>query len=64
LEVRLIDDLLDVTRIRRGKLTIAPVPADIHELLRQSDDIIRSDGLGRQVQVVFELKAARHHALA
>lgn len=64
LEARLIDDLLDVTRIRRGKLTIAPVPADIHELLRNSDDIIRSDGLGNQVQVVFDLQAVRHHALA
>lgn len=64
LEARLIDDLLDVTRIRRGKLTIAPVPADIHELLRQSDDIIRSDGLGKQVEVIFALHAVRHHVLA
>lgn len=64
LEARLIDDLLDVTRIRRGKLTIAPVPADIHELIRHSNDIIRGDGLGKQVQVVFHLHAERHHALA
>ncbi len=64
LEARLIDDLLDVTRISRGKLIIAPVPVDIHELLRHSDDIIRSDGLGKQVQVVFELEATRHHSMA
>ncbi|TDU71309.1 phospho-acceptor domain-containing protein [Prosthecobacter fusiformis] len=64
LEARLIDDLLDVTRISRGKLTIAPIPADIHELLRHSDDIIRSDGQDKNVQVDFELTAVRHHALA
>lgn len=64
LEARLIDDLLDVTRIQRGKLSIEPAPADIHELLWHSDEIIRSDGLGKQVQVIFDLKAVRHHALA
>ncbi len=64
LEARLIDDLLDVTRIKRGKLTIATIPADVHELLRQSDEIIRSDGLGKDVSVHFHLEAARHHAMA
>ena len=64
LEARLIDDLLDVTRISRGKLTIAQVPADVHELLRHSDDILRSEGMDKNIKVVFQLEAARHHALA
>ena len=64
LEARLIDDLLDITRIGRGKLTVAPVTVDVHELLQHSDEIIRSDGLGEQVRVIFGLEAARHHALA
>jgi len=63
-EARLIDDLLDLTRISHGKLTIAPVTADIHELLHHTDEMIRSDGLGKRLQVVLKLDAARHHALA
>ena len=63
LEARLIDDLLDLTRISRGKLQIAPMNADIHRLLEHTAEIVRSDGLGKQVRTVFALKAARHHAL-
>ncbi len=63
LEARLIDDLLDITRISRGKLTIAAAPTDIHQLLRDAMDIVRSDGLSSQVNIVFALEAARHHAL-
>jgi PAS domain S-box-containing protein len=64
LEARLIDDLLDITRISRGKLHIAPVAADIHLLLRHTAEIVRSEGLGKQVRIVFALDAARHHAMA
>ncbi len=64
LEARLIDDLLDLTRISRGKLTIAPVAADLHQLLHHTAEIVRSDGLGKRVRIVFKLDAARHHALA
>lgn len=64
LEARLIDDLLDITRISRGKLTIAPVSADVHQLLSHTGEIVRSDGLGKQVRVSFVLEAKCHHALA
>lgn len=64
LEARLIDDLLDITRISRGKLTIQPVAADVHQLLESTVDIVRSDELGREVSVVFGLDAAHHHVMA
>jgi len=64
LEARLIDDLLDLTTISSGKLTLAPVAADIHELLHHTDEIIRSDGLGKRLRITLKLDAARHHALA
>lgn len=64
LEARLIDDLLDVTRISHGKLTIEPVPVDIHNLLRHCQDIIRSDGPNKAVAIIFEAAAPRHHVLA
>jgi len=63
LEARLIDDLLDLTRISRGKLQIARVTADIHDLLEQTAEILRSDGLGKQVRTFFQLEAKRHHAM-
>jgi len=63
LEARLIDDLLDITRISRGKLSIAPVLCDLHQLLQRTAEIVRSDELGAQVRVVFQLEAARQHAL-
>lgn len=61
LEARLIDDLLDVTRIKQGKLIIARVPTDVHELLHHTRDIIHTD---KQVQVIFDLKAERTYAMA
>ena len=64
LEARLIDDLLDLTRIIHGKLIIAPVTADIHELLHHTDEIIRSEGLGKKLRITLNLEAARHHTLA
>ncbi|MEO6740534.1 MAG: PAS domain S-box protein [Chthoniobacteraceae bacterium] len=63
LEARLIDDLLDLTRISHGKMQIAPVATDIHQLLEHTAEMVRSEGHGKQVRPVFRLEAARHHAL-
>lgn len=63
LEARLIDDLLDLTRVINGKLQIQAVALDLHQLLEQTAEIVRGDGLGSQVRIVFDLAAARHHAL-
>jgi signal transduction histidine kinase len=43
LEARLIDDLLDLTRISRGKLQLQLRPAVAHALLRDALEIVRSD---------------------
>ena len=42
LEARLIDDLLDLTRISRGKLELQPRPSDVHQLLTQAIEICRA----------------------
>ncbi|HEX4084017.1 MAG TPA: response regulator [Chthoniobacteraceae bacterium] len=62
LEARLIDDLLDITRVIRGKLTIAPVAEDIHQFLLAAAEIVRSDNAGKGVEIHFALDAERHHA--
>jgi PAS domain S-box-containing protein len=63
LEARLIDDLLDLTRITRGKLQVHPAIADVHELLRHTEEIIRSDAVHRKV-VEFHFEANQHHVMA
>ncbi len=63
LEARLIDDLLDLTRISNGKLQIQPVTTDLHQLLEQTAEIVRSDGFGKKVLLSFALEAAGHHAM-
>jgi len=60
LEARLIDDLLDLTRITRGKLELRARPADAHELLRHALDIVRNDIETRGLILDLHLEAPRH----
>ena len=57
LEARLIDDLLDLTRIARGKLQLDLRPTDAHELVRHAMDIVRADISARQINVLIALDA-------
>ncbi len=43
LEVRLIDDLLDLTRVRGGKLHLKREAVDAHELIYRVVEICRDD---------------------
>src|SRR5438309_3912745 len=43
LEARLIDDLLDVTRIAKGKLQLSFEVVDVHEILQRVYEICRED---------------------
>jgi two-component system CheB/CheR fusion protein len=60
LEATLIDDLLDVTRISRGKLQLNLQDLDVNDLLRNAVEICRPDTEGKQITVELELTAARH----
>ena len=57
LQVRLIDDLLDATRIRNGKLTLNPEVVDLHAVLRNVEDLVAADFRESKVQLVLELEA-------
>ncbi len=61
LEARLIDDLLDVARIRNGKLRLELQPVDIHEVLRHAVEICRPDLETRRVRVEVKLDALQTH---
>src|SRR6059036_2667486 len=50
LEARLIDDLLDVTRIAKGKLQLTFEVIDVHEILRRAYEICREDMAKKSIE--------------
>jgi PAS domain S-box-containing protein len=64
LEARLIDDLLDLTRISRGKLELFLVAADVHQKLRHVAGICDSDVRSKQLNLTLNLTARAHHVSA
>ena len=61
LEARLIDDLLDVTRIAKGKLQLSFEIICVHEILQRAYEICRDDIAAKHLQVEFRLRAAHTH---
>ncbi|HWA27899.1 MAG TPA: ATP-binding protein [Lacunisphaera sp.] len=57
LEARLIDDLLDLTRITRGKLNLYLQPVDGHAALRQALATTQADIDDKQLVVAHHLRA-------
>ena len=64
LEMRLIEDVLDLSRIARGKLTLQLRKADAHELLQSALEIVRSDIEQRHLTPFVALEASRHELVA
>jgi PAS domain S-box-containing protein len=58
LEARLIDDLLDLTRIAKGKLQLNLEVTDAHAVARRAVEIWRTEIDAKRLQVDFELHAA------
>jgi signal transduction histidine kinase/CheY-like chemotaxis protein len=61
LEARLIDDLLDLTRIARGKLQLNFDTVDLHEIIRRAMQICAIDIVGKKLTTTLDLSASRHH---
>ena len=61
LEARLIDDLLDVTRIAKGKLQLSLEVTSIHETLRRAYEICREDILQKNLEFEFRLRAENEY---
>jgi PAS domain S-box-containing protein len=64
LEARLIDDLLDLTRISRGKLRLARQNLDAHDLLRACVGYVRPDLEAGGLELHLKLDAAHHWVTA
>ncbi|CAN5533208.1 hypothetical protein BH18VER1_BH18VER1_00420 [soil metagenome] len=57
LEARLIDDLLDVTRIAKGKLQLSIETVNVHEILQRAYEICREEIRAKNLRVEFRLRA-------
>jgi CheY-like chemotaxis protein len=64
LEARLIDDLLDLTRIARGKLLLELEPLDVHTVLREALATVRQEGEQKQVRFELQLQPGECRARA
>jgi PAS domain S-box-containing protein len=61
LEARLIDDLLDVSRIARGGLVLDFKTVDVHLAIRDCVDICREESSAAGLEVKLDLAAIEHH---
>ncbi len=60
LEARIIDDLLDLTRIAKGMLSFTPEDTDVHELLQFLVGMCHNEFQSKQLTLSMRLKAERH----
>jgi signal transduction histidine kinase/HAMP domain-containing protein len=64
LEARLIDDLLDLTRISKGKVQLNFEVVDAHTLLQNALDIYQTEIDRKHLELRFELNAKKVHLRA
>ncbi len=64
LQARLIDDLLDLTRITRGKLQLRLEPVDANALVRDAIEIANSAIAAKKLKLSTSFNAKEHHVLA
>jgi signal transduction histidine kinase len=64
LEVKLIDDLLDLTRVARGKLILNLGPVDVHEKIREVVAICEPEIKDKGLQLTVDPQADRSMVMA
>ncbi len=62
-ESRLIDDLLDLTRISRGTLELMRGPIDLHQIIRAACEVCEADVREKQQALTIDLRAAVHRTV-
>lgn len=64
LEARLIDDLLDLTRISRGKLELHIETVDVHAKVGHVLQMVQEDATARQLKLIARPEAQHYHVQA
>ncbi|MGE5611844.1 MAG: ATP-binding protein, partial [Bacillota bacterium] len=59
MEVRLIDDLLDLNRFTSGKIALRIAPTNVHDELHHAFEACRSEAQRKQLHVEWKLEANR-----
>jgi PAS domain S-box-containing protein len=60
LEARLVDDLLDLTRIRRQKICLHLEVVDVHQILRNAIEMVQSVIDSKSIDMAISMRATRH----
>lgn len=60
-EARLVDDLLDVSRIASGKIELRLGVVDLHAVTREAAEMLAQDATARRQTLSLDLEAFRHH---
>ncbi len=55
LEIRLIEDLLDLTRLSSGKMRLHPELLDVRDPIQAAVDVCRSDAAERRIELALDL---------
>jgi PAS domain S-box-containing protein len=63
-EARLVDDLLDLTRITRGKIELRLETIDLHEVLRNAVAMMQRGMDAKGLELSVALRAREHHVRA
>jgi len=63
LEARLIDDLLDLTRIVKGNIPLQQKPTDLHQLIHSVCRTCLAEIQRKGLKIEFQLEAKDHHVL-
>ncbi len=61
LEARLVDDLLDVTRITKGKLEVHLSTIDLHETIQHAAEMCRSAANNKRMDIALHLDATERY---
>jgi signal transduction histidine kinase/ActR/RegA family two-component response regulator len=64
LEARLIDDLLDITRIAHGKLQLTPETINAHRAIHRALEICQQEVEAKNLEVRLDLAASAFHVKA
>jgi CheY-like chemotaxis protein len=60
MEARLIDDLLDLTRVTHGKLLLEKRQLEVHDVLREAIATVQNEIEGKKITLKLALNAKRH----
>ena len=60
LEARLIDDLLDITRIARGKVELERRPIPLLDIIKQATEVVRPDIEARNLQFAVDVEPGNY----